>query len=113
MNTSGTTTRPPPEGLKDYEAEGHTRDTTRAAAGKRLGEVCMLQLGHADGDGAFMAIARREGKRVLWSRMSGALREHYGVAFDARGIDHALDESIGWVLSITDKVVASERARAH
>jgi hypothetical protein len=101
------------QGLVDFEAMGHLRDVTRAAAGKCLGEVCMLQLSHAGGDPSFTTIARREGKRVLWSRHGGTYRAHYGPAFDEAGVDRALDTNIGWVLGIARKVVADERARAH
>jgi hypothetical protein len=42
-----------------------------------------------------------------------AFREHYGANLDGAMIDRALDEMIDHVLTITTKVVADERARAH
>jgi hypothetical protein len=54
------------QGLVDYEAQGHTRDTTRAAAGKRLGEVCMLQL-----SAPLVALSVVGGKPVVAIMMEG------------------------------------------
>jgi hypothetical protein len=42
-----------------------------------------------------------------------AFRADYGAALDPMAIDRALDEMLDHVLSITTKVVADERARAH
>jgi hypothetical protein len=100
-------------GLLDWEAAGSLRDTTRRLAGEHLGRVAMLQLEHPGSDADFTAIARSAGRRELWRRNGTGFRAHYGAAFDEAGIDRAIGENIGWVLSITTKVVRDERARAH
>jgi hypothetical protein len=84
-----------------------------ALSGERFAEMCLFQLGNPGGERAFVAIARREGKRMLRTHHGATLREHYGAKEDTARIDAALDEILGWVLDITSRVVADERALAH
>jgi hypothetical protein len=96
-------------GVMDWE-NGGLRPSTRRL-GERFAKVCMLQLTH-DAN-SFAAIARSAGRRELWKRNDAGFRVHYGAKFDEAAIGRAFDELLDHVLSITTKVVADERARAH
>jgi hypothetical protein len=89
------------QALVDFEAGGRLTPATRMLGGERIG----LHLGEFD----FATTVRREGKRVLHQRHGAAFRQHYGVDLP----EAALDEIIGWLLAIVQKVVADERALAH
>jgi hypothetical protein len=92
----------------DFEAGGRLTPATRMLGGERIGLLCELQLAHL-GEFDFATTVRREGKRVLHQRHGAAFRQHYGVDLP----EAALDEIIGWLLAIVQKVVADERALAH
>jgi hypothetical protein len=98
------------QGILDFEVGGALGPRTRAEGGECLARVCKLQLEHF-GEIDFAVVARREGKRVLHQRHDATLQAH--LRLSAAATDAALDQIIGWVLNITDKVVADERALAH
>ena len=66
-----------------------------------------------NGEIDFAGVARAEGKRELHRRHGVTFRQHYGANLDEANLDAALDEIIGWALTIAEKVVADERALAH
>lgn len=98
--------------VADYAASGQLAPATKALGGESLARVTMLQLAHSGGDTDFAAVARREGRRVLHQRHDATFRA-YGAHLDAATIDRVLGDFIDWVLVISNKVVADERARAN
>jgi hypothetical protein len=92
-------------GLGDWESG--IAPATQTQAGELFVTLFRLQqetLGEID----FAAVARREGKRILWERHGSVLQQHYGpTALDA------LDEIVSWPLVVLAKVTAVERARMN
>jgi hypothetical protein len=99
-------------GVGGFEAGGRLTPATRTLGGECIGRVCELQLAML-GEIDFGTVARQEGKRVLHQRHSAAFRQHYGADLDEAALDAALDEIVGWVISIAERVVADELERAH
>jgi hypothetical protein len=95
------------------EGSGTLSEAAKHAGGRCVAVVARLQLAFFNDDTAFGAIVRDAGKRELWHRHRGALREHYGVNFDEPMFDRAIDEALGWVIDASAHVVAIERALAH
>jgi hypothetical protein len=71
--------------------------------------VRLYQLQQKAALGDFTAVARREGKRVLYQRHGATLRANFSdVALDA-----ALDELVDRPLAVLRQVTACERARMN
>jgi hypothetical protein len=97
------------QGLADCETGGTMTAATKALGSVRLARVAALQLAHF-GEFDFAAVARAEGLRELHRRHGGVFREaRLGDAMIAKG----LDEILTWVLDISAKVCAGERAMTH
>jgi hypothetical protein len=92
-------------GLADFADGARLSPGIKELGGRTLAKVAELQLDYADGDTAFAALARREGRRVLERRYGAMLRGAIG----ATKVDAAFGELIDHVLVITTLVVADER----
>jgi hypothetical protein len=97
------------QGLADCETGGTMTAATKALGSVRLARVAALQLAHF-GEFDFATVARAEGLRELHRRHDGVFREH---KVDGATVGRGLDEIVGWVLDISAKVVADERAMTH
>jgi hypothetical protein len=90
--------------VEEYITSGVT-EAVRNAGAERIARVAELQLAHARGDRDFVAIAHREGKRILRPHLNGDFYRRYSLDEG----EAALDLFIADVLMIVSKVVASER----
>jgi hypothetical protein len=88
-------------GLRDYATEGAISPSTKVWAGAMLGRVSQLHLDHF-GEIDFGAVAAREGRRAL-------LDPNRVITVPPA----AVDELVGYVIAIADKVAASELAMAN
>jgi hypothetical protein len=95
------------QALVDFAAGGRMTPATRALSGECLGRVCELQLDTV-GELDFGAVAHVEGRRILLARHGAVLRKHCGTVPEA-----ALDELLGYVIGIANKVVRDELRRPH
>jgi hypothetical protein len=97
------------QGLADCEGGGTMTKATKMLGSVRLAKVAALQLAHyAEFD--FATLARQEGLRELHRRHDGVFRE---AKLDDAMIERGLSEIVGWVIGISAKVCADERALAH
>ena len=93
-------------GVEEFQAGG-LAPATRMQVGDLFVRLYQLQQKAALGD--FTAVARREGKRVLYQRHGATLRANFSdVALDA-----ALDELVDRPLAVLRQVTACERARMN
>ena len=97
------------QGLIDWEAAGAMSATTRTASGECLARVVWIQMDSLGKIPDFRAVMLAEGRRILHQRHDAFYRQHHGVDLP----DAALDEILGWIINITDRVVAGELARGH
>jgi hypothetical protein len=98
------------QAISDFEVGGTLGLRTRALGGDIIARVCKLQLDHF-GEFDFGSVAREAGRRELQQRHAAALRAQLNLSESA--LDQALDQLVRWVLEITTRVVANERARAN
>jgi hypothetical protein len=87
--------------ISDCAAEGAMSSFTRAWGGAMLGRVAEMQLGYF-GQVDFAVIAVREGRRALLDP-GRVIPVHPA----------AVDELVGHVITIADKIVATERTLAN
>jgi hypothetical protein len=87
--------------------DGGMSPVTQAKVGDLFVELYRLQ--ERLGEVVFVAIARREGRRVLQERWGETLGQEYGQAT----LDAAIDEILEGPLLILARVTAVERALAH
>jgi hypothetical protein len=95
-------------GMEEVQ-DGGLAPATRARAGDLLVEMYELQQAHL-GEIDFAAVARVQGKRVLWTRYGAAMREH--LRYSDGELDAALDALIEHPLTVLRRVTAIERAWA-
>jgi hypothetical protein len=93
-------------GMADFAACEQISPGIKALGGKALAEVARLQLDYDDGEAAFAALARREGRKAFELQYGTALRSQLG----AKKVDIAIDDLIDRVLLIVGLVVDDERA---
>jgi hypothetical protein len=84
--------------------------TTRARAGNLFVQLYEMQQAHL-GEIDFAAVARVQGKRVLWAHYGAAMREH--LRYSDVELDAALDTLISRPLDVLARITAVERALAH
>jgi hypothetical protein len=85
-----------------FQSAGALARVVRAQSGEVLGALCALRLTHFD-DTTFAAIARREGRKVLYERHAATLS-----AMAPAEVEAGLDQILSWVIDIADQVVADE-----
>jgi hypothetical protein len=96
-------------GVEEFQDGGLT-GATRVRAGDLFVQLYRLQQDTIDKID-FDAVARAEGKRVLWERHAAVMRTQ--LRFSETTLDAALDELVDRPLDVLRKVTAVERAWAN
>jgi hypothetical protein len=90
--------------MTDFEAGGAMTPEVRKSGGESLGRLARLALLGEIPD--WGTVARAEGRRVLLSRHGLILRQQF---VDGAGLEKALDEMVGWAVTIAEKVAHDEQ----
>jgi hypothetical protein len=96
------------QAMVDFEADGAMTPASRALGGELLGRVAQLRLDtFSEIDPAtFATTALTEGRKALLSRHGLILRQQF---VDGAGLEKALDELVGWAVTIAEKVAHDEQ----